>query len=185
MAAQYGVDDFIAKPFESQQILDKVTRLYELGKSRVEPAFEQTFAPTQEIASDLSGQSPFTTSVHPHDDIWKEFTAPAAPPPFVPPVAVPAGQEDTSAPDGKEPEACFAACCPAWPGHCEISASVKGEPTASYWGTFPGQALTEEQIKTALTGLSHEVIERVVWEVVPDLAEALIKEAIRKIREGH
>ena len=44
--------------------------------------------------------------------------------------------------------------------------------------------LTEEQLKAALSGVSKEVIERIVWEVVPDLAEALIREAIRKIKEG-
>jgi CheY-like chemotaxis protein len=45
-------------------------------------------------------------------------------------------------------------------------------------------ALTEEQLREALTAASKDVIERIVWEVVPDLAEVLIKEAIRKIKEG-
>ena len=45
-------------------------------------------------------------------------------------------------------------------------------------------ALTEEQLKAALAGVSKDVIERIVWEVVPDLAETLIRDAIRKIREG-
>jgi CheY-like chemotaxis protein len=45
-------------------------------------------------------------------------------------------------------------------------------------------ALTEEQLKAALTSASREVIERIVWEVVPDLAEVLIREAIRKVKEG-
>ena len=45
-------------------------------------------------------------------------------------------------------------------------------------------ALTEEQLKAALASVSKDVIERIVWEVVPDLAEAMIKEAIRKIKEG-
>ncbi len=44
--------------------------------------------------------------------------------------------------------------------------------------------LTEDQLKAAISVASKEVIERIVWEVVPDLAEALIKEAIRKIKEG-
>lgn len=44
--------------------------------------------------------------------------------------------------------------------------------------------LTEEQIRTALSSASRDVIERVVWEVVPDLAEAMIAEAIKRIREG-
>jgi CheY-like chemotaxis protein len=44
--------------------------------------------------------------------------------------------------------------------------------------------LTEEQLKTAIASVSRDVIERIVWEVVPDLAETLIKEAIRQIKEG-
>jgi len=44
--------------------------------------------------------------------------------------------------------------------------------------------LTEEQLKAALALVSKDVIERIVWEIVPDLAEALIRDAIRKIKEG-
>ena len=47
-----------------------------------------------------------------------------------------------------------------------------------------GALFTEEQLIAALSKVSRELIERIVWEVVPDLAEALIKEEIRKIREG-
>ena len=47
-----------------------------------------------------------------------------------------------------------------------------------------GALFTEEQLVAALSKVSRELIERIVWEVVPDLAEALIKEEIRKIREG-
>ena len=50
--------------------------------------------------------------------------------------------------------------------------------------TPPPVNLTEEQLKAAITAASKEVIERIIWEVVPDLAEALIREAIRKIKEG-
>jgi CheY-like chemotaxis protein len=45
-------------------------------------------------------------------------------------------------------------------------------------------ALSEEQLKAAISAVSKEVIERIVWEVVPDLAETLIREAIRKIKDG-
>ncbi len=44
--------------------------------------------------------------------------------------------------------------------------------------------MTEDQLRAALAGASKELIERIVWEVVPDLAETMIKEAIRKIKEG-
>jgi CheY-like chemotaxis protein len=40
--------------------------------------------------------------------------------------------------------------------------------------------LTREQIEGVL-GLSREVIERVVWEVVPDLAETIIREEIKRL----
>lgn len=46
------------------------------------------------------------------------------------------------------------------------------------------EPLGEEQLKGLLASVSRDVIERIVWEVVPDLAEAIIREEIRKIKEG-
>lgn len=43
-----------------------------------------------------------------------------------------------------------------------------------------GLSLTAEQTQ-AILALSREVIERVVWEVVPVLAETLIKEEIQRL----
>ncbi len=43
-----------------------------------------------------------------------------------------------------------------------------------------GLGLNAQQID-AISALSREVIERVVWEVVPDLAETIIREEIRRI----
>ena len=40
--------------------------------------------------------------------------------------------------------------------------------------------LTPEQVDGVMA-ISKEVIEQVVWEVVPDLAETLIKEEIRRL----
>lgn len=50
--------------------------------------------------------------------------------------------------------------------------------------SLPPVAMSEEQLKAALAMASKEVIERIVWEIVPDLAEVMIREAIRKIKEG-
>jgi CheY-like chemotaxis protein len=44
--------------------------------------------------------------------------------------------------------------------------------------------LSEEQLKAAIASLSRDMIERIVWEVVPELAETMIKDAIRKIKDG-
>ena len=56
-------------------------------------------------------------------------------------------------------------------------------PLAAAGETAPA-VLTEEQLRAAVAAVSRDVIERIVWEVVPDLAETLIKEAIRRIKEG-
>jgi len=48
----------------------------------------------------------------------------------------------------------------------------------------PEFSLSEAQIEQIVSRISREIIERVAWEVVPDLAEILIKEEIRKIKEG-
>ncbi len=44
--------------------------------------------------------------------------------------------------------------------------------------------VTEDQLRAAIAGASREIIERIVWEIVPDLAESMIREAIQKIRQG-
>ncbi|GFE61536.1 response regulator [Geobacter sp. AOG2] len=73
------------------------------------------------------------------------------------------------------------------------SAAPVGEPPfphpaavaeASALEAAPQAAVSEEQLRAAIAGASKEVIERIVWEIVPDLAEAMIREAILKIREG-
>ncbi|GLI37074.1 response regulator [Geobacter hydrogenophilus] len=61
------------------------------------------------------------------------------------------------------------------------SASFAAAPPVGGGGTI---TLTEEQLAAAISRISREVIERIAWEVVPDLAETLIKEEIRRIKEG-
>ncbi|MDT8317143.1 MAG: response regulator [bacterium] len=44
------------------------------------------------------------------------------------------------------------------------------------------QGLSEDQLRNLLTQASREMIEKVIWEVVPELAETLIKEEIKKLK---
>lgn len=44
-------------------------------------------------------------------------------------------------------------------------------------------SMSEEQLRAALSQVSREVIEKIVWEVVPDLAEMLIKEEIKRLQK--
>jgi hypothetical protein len=54
-----------------------------------------------------------------------------------------------------------------------LQPSVQGELT-----------LSEEQLASIVAKISREIIEKIAWEVVPDLAEMIIREEIRKIKEG-
>lgn len=45
-------------------------------------------------------------------------------------------------------------------------------------------AIGEDQLRDILSQVSREIIEKIVWEVVPDLAESIIRDEIRKIKEG-
>jgi hypothetical protein len=46
-----------------------------------------------------------------------------------------------------------------------------------------GLGLDKAQVEGVLA-LSRDVIEQVVWEVVPDLAETIIREEIRRLTSG-
>ena len=280
-AKKCGADDFIAKPFESQQIITKVKELLELGKLRgqsaqflrQEPSPEFLREQALEVSTPISDfsttevfQQPVVAQPVAPDDIWGAFTPEVEPPveaeeacdiseislttfePDVfsivteenePPLGQSAAAADTaplnigsqwvpveenmfefeeetiaehtvpaqestfgdisfedeiptpivtantafsepdittSAPDFTVPPQTFDAPT--------SSESFYNSPVTAPETVPSPVSLTEEQLKAAITSASKEVIERIVWEVVPDLAEAMIREAIRKIKEG-
>ena len=61
----------------------------------------------------------------------------------------------------------------------EIPLAPKFEPSLM----STSAALSEDQLRAALSKVSREVIEKIVWEVVPDLAEMLIKEEIKRLQK--
>ncbi len=288
-AKKCGADDFIAKPFESQQIITKVRELLELGRSRaISPLPEppQTAAETvSEQASEVIFQSEAPQPAAPAD-IWGAFTPEAEPPveavvsaaapstvagePDVfaivseendaqlvqptaavesapshtgsqwvpveentfefeeePIVAPPADAFAVRTPPAQEmafgdvtfedepaapappafsavPEAAFTApepdftapaptfeapVVPAAPfaplaDPTPVFTAAAASATSATSATAAPAALSEEQLRAALAAVSKDVIERIVWEIVPDLAEAMIREAIRKIKAG-
>jgi CheY-like chemotaxis protein len=287
-AKSCGADDFLAKPFESQQIVAKVKQLYELGESRASTPAQPEPAPVGSPVIPTS-ETPLVTEPAQeinNDDIWGAFTAepeltsapdqPATPgSSFEPdvfaivneesemqiaqPQAASAAETDgtgsqwipveehtfefkeetvsdlpTAALSGQAPslteitfgdiafeeehlheeaapiaepatievpvEPAFAEPAPFFtetviPSFTETNASAFSVPAADHTkpaaqiipqaglASSPG-TLTEEQLRSVIAGVSQEVIQRIVWEVVPDLAEILIKEAINKIKEG-
>jgi hypothetical protein len=66
------------------------------------------------------------------------------------------------------------------PPHAAVSASVNGQLAGKL-----GELGLSPQQADAVMALSREVVEKVVWEVVPQLAEMLIKEEIARLtKEG-
>ena len=248
-AKSCGADDFLAKPFESQQIVAKVKELFELGSSRgTAPAdvFEATPESEATIPPPVVEVAEETVVAN---DIWGAFTAPeeSAPVAEAPTAAVEQAEDSDIAAMVEEPapeeqttpsaeESTGTQWIPVEEETFEFEEETPAEtpePTVSELETLVAEtaygdtdfgatsaepivqedavapaiqpepvveqlaapaavaiaaaapaALTEEQLREALVAASKEVIERIVWEVVPDLAEVLIKEAIRKIKEG-
>ncbi len=280
-AKKSGADDFISKPFESQQIITKVKELLELGNSRAQNSQFLQPEPTSEIVREHppeiavpiidtpappSVKQPEILQQAAPDDIWGAFTpdaeqpvksteiptdaalsaATAAPdvfaivteendaqivlastadiaPPnhtgsqWIPveentfefeeevisnPPQTTLTEQSILVPETSRGEIAFEDEVPTPPAP-SFSALPAPDPSefTSFSRTFeptpgiesesmttgttsPHVTLTEEQLKAALSSVAKDVIERIVWEVVPDLAEVLIREAISKIKKG-
>ena len=78
-ASSCGADAFIAKPFESQQIITKVKELCELGAARSIPPHQISELPAAEHEPAMSLEFQVTATSQPQtsalDDIWGAFTA--------------------------------------------------------------------------------------------------------------
>lgn len=176
-----GADDWADKPFDTQQLIDKVRKVMlakEAGGAAVtsaptapapvaspQPAPSiQRPAPQPAAAAaglgrhtqpSLSGAVPGRTGTLLFGENAPSAPPAAAPRPLAPPPAAPA---------------------PAAAAAPSVSSAVNGHLS----GKLGDLGLTPQQAEAVLA-LSREVVERVVWEVVPQLAETLIKEEIARL----
>jgi DNA-binding response OmpR family regulator len=154
--AEVQADDFIDKPFDTQQMRDKVKKLCAQNGTKVAAA----------KAASMPAAAPA-----------RPAPIPRTPPPAMPP---PPGRSAAPAPRGVAASA--AATAP--PAAAQAFGGAVGNAVATNGAALRARLenldLTPEQTQAILT-LSREVIERVVWEVVPVLAEALIKEEIQRL----
>ena len=70
----------------------------------------------------------------------------------------------------------------AEPEPAPVASPAPAREPVSAIQTDASQGLSEEQLRTLLSQASKEMIEKVIWEVVPELAETLIKEEIKKLK---
>jgi CheY-like chemotaxis protein len=196
LGSQVGADDFADKPFDTQQLIDKVSALAKKAPGAVAPAPAPAPAAAPAHVSRSTtlqyGSSPVPGGIPPAP----MTTAPAvaAPPAMTasrqtaPGLA--AGPAFTSrAPTqlgaAVPPELRTAAPTPPTaPLSPAVSRALAASPAATNGADFASKlgslGLTQQQVEGVLS-LSREVLERVVWEVVPTLAETMILEEIQRL----
>jgi len=146
-----GADDFIDKPFDTQQALEKVRKLLvsrDGGASASAPEAKPAAVAAAAAAPVLFAQAPAAAAK--------------------PAEAKPAAAAAASAPSKPKQ-----AAAPA------VAAAVNGNMAPK----LEGLGLTQSQ-QDAVLALSREVVEKIVWEVVPQLAETLIKEEIARLMKA-
>lgn len=181
-----GVDDFIDKPFDTQQLIDKVGGLLKKLAEAPAPAAAAAYEPADEPVPLVSPARPRTQTLAFGVPVsTAPSPAPVPQPPAAPPVAPPplAG----AAPVQRPPLPGPAGPAPAEPvrpvPETTVERAVAAPVSAELGGLeekVRGLGLSSEQA-TAVLALSKEVIERVVWEVVPVLAETMIREEIDRL----
>ena len=205
-----GADDFMDKPFDTQQMIDKVkkallTRSSEPAAAQAKPAAAAAPPAPSVTATTPSIISPFA---QPKAPAAAPTPQPAAAAPVVPaapaakpgfqgsrshtlsfegtpqpkPVApaMPAAPAAVAAPASKTAVTSSGSIAHASPAAASVGSSVNGHLA----GKLGELGLSQTQADAVLA-LSREVVERVVWEVVPQLAEAMLKEEIaRLLKDG-
>jgi CheY-like chemotaxis protein len=182
-------DDHMDKPFDTQQMIDKVRKMLgaQPGKpAGAAPAPAATPVAAAPAAAAPAAAAPVAAAARP---------APAAAPA---PAAVAAGGQAAAPPQRAKtliynPPTAGApqpATLPARPTAPVVAAPKPADaavPTAAAAHVNGQMAAKLEQIGLtpaqvdAVLALSRDVVERVVWEVVPVLAETIIKEEIARL----
>ena len=197
-----GADDYVDKPFDTQQLIDKVKKAIGARES-AGPAVAAAPPPPQPVApppQPVAAPQPMprlseaqTTAPRP------VYNPPAQPPqrsgtlmfavdgPAAPPAHGAAPAPSPPAPQVQAKPAAPAPQAPPprmpTPKPMPAVAAPSAVVAAQANGLAPKLAqmgLTPAQIEGVLA-LSREVIEQVVWEVVPQLAETMIKEEIARL----
>jgi DNA-binding response OmpR family regulator len=149
--AEVQADDFIDKPFDTQQLREKVKKLMVQNGGRV------AAPPARPAAVAAAPARP---------------AIPRTPPPAMPPPPAPSVI--------RAPANMARGAAQSAPPVQERMGHAMASNGAALKAQLEDMELTREQVQAVLA-LSREVIERVVWEVVPVLAETLIREEIQRL----
>jgi CheY-like chemotaxis protein len=164
-----GADDWADKPFDTQQLIDKVRRLLTLRESAVAAPPPPAASPPAPLVAPPPPRPPVPIAAQPLTKGTQPSLSGAIPPQVRAGATLAFGE--TPRP---EPVAAKIAASP--PAPPVVQQAVNGHLA----GKLGDLGLTPQQAEAVLA-LSREVVERVVWEVVPQLAETIIKEEIARL----
>jgi CheY-like chemotaxis protein len=185
--AASGADDFMDKPFDTQQMIDKVTALAKRGAQAPAPVAAAAAAPAPAPVAQPLAAKPEASRQRVQTLAYGSTPVPpqvaAAPTGNVKPLggSSPFGSRAPTQPGtaAYSPPAPAVAPAPS-PAPAAVAVSTGNGAHADFASKLGGLGLTPAQVEGVLS-LSREVVEKVVWEVVPTLAEAMIKEEIARL----
>jgi DNA-binding response OmpR family regulator len=175
-------DDHMDKPYDTQQMIDKVKKLLSAPAKEAPKAAAAAPVPTGQQAAPVkapaaAAAAPAATAAAPQRA--KTLLYNAGTPAAATPTAAPGKPEPAAAkPATGAPPGGAAAIEPKLPPGASpaAAAALNGQMTAR----LEELGLSAAQIEGVLA-ISRDVVERVVWEVVPVLAETIIREEIARL----
>lgn len=183
-------DDHMDKPFDTQQMIDKVKKLLaSRGEAKPAAAAPQATAPAaaaQPARQPAAAAAPAAAASPLQRAKTLIYTANAPAQSGAPMQNVAAKPAVSAGPSLSSTTAMPFAPTPvsgvpktaSGPG--AVAAATSAQLNGQMAGKLEGLGLTPEQVEAVLA-LSRDVVERVVWEVVPVLAETLIREEIARL----
>jgi CheY-like chemotaxis protein len=205
-----GANDFIQKPFESSALIEKVRALFSQAPevtgathkvAAMEQSIDQAFsrapapAPEEDTAIAFAPQAPVVDPFNSEKsddfapDMMSAYSNPTPSPNTL--ASLDVLSMDISEEHGDDmvqyeeeektktvaPDAIFNV-------QSNQTASRPPEPVASAPVAAPTElTLSEQQIEQIVSKVFKNVIERIAWEVVPEMAERIIKEELKKITD--
>lgn len=157
-----GADDHADKPFDTQQLIDKVKKVIASREGKA------ASVPPPAVAAAKPAPAPAAAAPAAQAPVAQRGTLVFGDTPA--PAAAAAKPAPTPAPAAAKP-------APERPATAAAAATASHGDMAKKLGEL---GLSKEQVDAVLA-LSRDVVERVVWEVVPQLAETLIKEEIGRL----
>jgi CheY-like chemotaxis protein len=177
-----GADDFMDKPFDTQQLIDKTGTV--ARKAAEAPAGVGAPPPeaTPYRSPPVAEPAPAAAAPH-HQPAGRSPTlsyGTPSPAPVVAPPPEPTPAPAVAAPVPRAPTPAPIAPTPATGLPLGVATATATRGDGEFADRLADMGLTKDQVDGVLA-LSREVLEQVVWEVVPQLAEVLIKEEIRRL----